>query len=82
MDLRFRDAQPTDEERAAVDALLGPPATAWDGGDRTAADLRFAARPPPARGAKPAVRDRHRHGGLGFNLGNRPPQGGRRICHF
>ncbi|MFE0148734.1 NAD(P)H-dependent oxidoreductase subunit E [Nonomuraea sp. NPDC059007] len=49
MDLRFRDAQPTDEERAAVDALLGPPATAWDGGDRTAADLRFAARAEPAR---------------------------------
>ncbi|MFI6294439.1 NAD(P)H-dependent oxidoreductase subunit E [Nonomuraea sp. NPDC050790] len=49
MDLRFRDAEPTPEERAAVDALLGPPATAWDGGDRTAADLRFAARAEPAR---------------------------------
>jgi NADH-quinone oxidoreductase subunit F len=49
MDLRFRDAEPTAEERAAVDALLGPPASAWDGGSRTAADLRFAARAEPAR---------------------------------
>ncbi|MFI6389739.1 NAD(P)H-dependent oxidoreductase subunit E [Nonomuraea sp. NPDC050547] len=49
MDLRFRDAEPTAEERAAVDALLGPPATAWDGGDRTAADLRSATRAEPAR---------------------------------
>ncbi|GGO64319.1 NAD(P)H-dependent oxidoreductase subunit E [Nonomuraea cavernae] len=49
MDLRFRDAEPTAEERAAVDALLGPPATAWDGGARTATDLRFAARAEPAR---------------------------------
>ncbi|MBF8191114.1 NAD(P)H-dependent oxidoreductase subunit E, partial [Nonomuraea sp. K274] len=44
MDLRFRGAEPSEEERAAVDALLGPPATAWDGGSRTAADLRSAAR--------------------------------------
>ncbi|MEU8248304.1 NAD(P)H-dependent oxidoreductase subunit E [Nonomuraea sp. NPDC048916] len=49
MDLRFRDAEPTDDERAAVDALLGPPATAWDGGVRTATGLRFAARSEPAR---------------------------------
>src|SRR5438876_4307779 len=27
-------ATPTDEERAAVDALLGSPASGWDGGDR------------------------------------------------
>ncbi|MFI9838072.1 NAD(P)H-dependent oxidoreductase subunit E [Nonomuraea sp. NPDC051941] len=44
MDLRFRGAEPSDEERAAVDALLGPPASAWDGGGRTEADLRVAAR--------------------------------------
>ncbi|GAA5083604.1 NADH-quinone oxidoreductase subunit F [Thermocatellispora tengchongensis] len=43
MDLRFRDAEPSDEERAAVDALLGPPATAWEGGLRTDEDLRVAA---------------------------------------
>src|SRR5260370_2726857 len=35
MDLRLPDASPTDEERAAVDALLGAPRSAWDGGDRS-----------------------------------------------
>ncbi|MDA0635095.1 NAD(P)H-dependent oxidoreductase subunit E [Nonomuraea sp. MCN248] len=49
MDLRFRDAEPTAEEREAVDALLGPPATAWEGGRRTETDLRVAARPESAR---------------------------------
>ncbi|MEV4108584.1 NAD(P)H-dependent oxidoreductase subunit E [Nonomuraea sp. NPDC049695] len=44
MDLRFRGAEPSEEERAAVDALLGPPATAWEGGSRTETDLRVAAR--------------------------------------
>jgi NADH-quinone oxidoreductase subunit F len=34
MDLRLRHATPTDDERAAVDALLGPPDSAWDGGPR------------------------------------------------
>jgi NADH-quinone oxidoreductase subunit F len=34
MDLRLHDLEPTDEEREAVDALLGPPASAWDGGER------------------------------------------------
>ncbi|GAA3140381.1 hypothetical protein GCM10020001_073740 [Nonomuraea salmonea] len=49
MDLRFRDAKPTDEERAAVDDLLGPPASAWTGGSRTEADLRMAVRAEEAR---------------------------------
>ncbi|MGR6922401.1 NAD(P)H-dependent oxidoreductase subunit E [[Actinomadura] parvosata] len=49
MDLRFRGAQPSDEERAAVDDLLGPPATAWEGGSRTDTDLRMAARAEAAR---------------------------------
>jgi NADH-quinone oxidoreductase subunit F len=49
MDLRFRDAKPTDEERAAVDDLLGPPPTAWTGGTRTETDLRVAVRPEDAR---------------------------------
>lgn len=31
MDLHFSDAQPTAEERRAVDALLGPPQSSWDG---------------------------------------------------
>ncbi len=34
MDLRLRHSVPTDDERAAVDALLGPPTSAWDGGAR------------------------------------------------
>jgi NADH-quinone oxidoreductase subunit F len=34
MDLRLRHAAPTEAERAAVDALLGTPRSAWDGGPR------------------------------------------------
>ncbi|MGH7677513.1 MAG: NAD(P)H-dependent oxidoreductase subunit E [Gemmatimonadaceae bacterium] len=34
MDLKLLDAQPTSEEREAVDALLGPPTSGWDGGVR------------------------------------------------
>ncbi|MCX5386628.1 NADH-ubiquinone oxidoreductase-F iron-sulfur binding region domain-containing protein [Streptomyces sp. NBC_00083] len=52
MDLHFGDTTPTDEERAAVDAVLGPPASAWEGAaGRTDAELRWA------RGGKEA-RDR------------------------
>ncbi|MFE3182107.1 NADH-ubiquinone oxidoreductase-F iron-sulfur binding region domain-containing protein [Streptomyces violascens] len=52
MDLHFKDSKPTDEERAAVDAVLGPPSSAWEGADdRTDAELRWA------RGGKEA-RDR------------------------
>ncbi|HSJ43294.1 MAG TPA: NAD(P)H-dependent oxidoreductase subunit E [Euzebyales bacterium] len=43
MDLRFSNAQPTDEERATVDGVLGPPDSSWLGGpDRTATDTRLA----------------------------------------
>ncbi|MEU8720357.1 NADH-ubiquinone oxidoreductase-F iron-sulfur binding region domain-containing protein [Streptomyces antimycoticus] len=43
MDLRFGAGKPTDEERAAVDALLGPPESAWEGADdRNDTDLRWA----------------------------------------
>jgi NADH-quinone oxidoreductase subunit F len=39
VDLRLGDAgSATGEERAAVASVLGPPATGWDGGQRTAAD--------------------------------------------
>jgi NADH-quinone oxidoreductase subunit F len=51
VDLHFGDSTPTDEERAAVDALLGPPSSSWEGGGRTDADLRWA------RGGR-AARDR------------------------
>jgi len=36
VDLHFRDAKPTDDERAAVDAVLGAPVSGWDGGQRVA----------------------------------------------
>ncbi|MFE9022495.1 NAD(P)H-dependent oxidoreductase subunit E [Streptomyces sp. NPDC007808] len=42
MDLHFGDSKPTDDERAAVDALLGPPESSWEGADRFDADLRWA----------------------------------------
>ena len=34
MDLHLLEAQPTAEEREAVDDLLGPPETGWEGGER------------------------------------------------
>ncbi|HTE05990.1 MAG TPA: NAD(P)H-dependent oxidoreductase subunit E, partial [Planctomycetota bacterium] len=34
MDIRLREAEPSDAERQAVDALLGAPSSAWDGGPR------------------------------------------------
>lgn len=34
MDLHIEGASPTDEERAAVDGLLGPPESGWVGGSR------------------------------------------------
>ncbi len=42
MDLHLMAAEATAEERRAVDAVLGPPETGWDGGVRTSADLRIA----------------------------------------
>ena len=35
MDVHLLDAEPTSEERAAVDAFLGPPVSSWVGADRT-----------------------------------------------
>ena len=43
MDLRLGAATPaTDEERAAVASVLGPPGSGWEGGERTAADGHVA----------------------------------------
>jgi NADH-quinone oxidoreductase subunit F len=42
VDLHFGDSKPTDDERAAVDSLLGPPESSWEGADRSDADLRWA----------------------------------------
>jgi NADH-quinone oxidoreductase subunit F len=49
MEIRFRGAASTDAERDAVDAVLGPPATSWDGGERADADTRTASRDRPTR---------------------------------
>ena len=50
MDIRLSGAEPADDERAAVDALLGAPASGWEGGERiAAADGRSA------RGGLPAA---------------------------
>ena len=54
MDLRLPDARPTSAERQAVDAVLGPPASGWEGGKRRAAlDGHFA------RGGHEARERRH-----------------------
>jgi NADH-quinone oxidoreductase subunit F len=42
VDLHFGDSEPTDDERAAVDRLLGPPGSFREGGERTDADLRWS----------------------------------------
>ncbi|OEJ61678.1 NADH dehydrogenase [Streptomyces agglomeratus] len=42
MDLRYTDAKPSDDERAAVDELLGPPESGWEGAGRSVTDLRWA----------------------------------------
>jgi NADH-quinone oxidoreductase subunit F len=38
MDLRLPDASPTDAERGAVDGVLGPAPSGWNGGRRSATD--------------------------------------------
>ena len=42
MDLHVRHAGPTDEERAAVDGLLGPPPSHWRGAERNSDDAHVA----------------------------------------
>ena len=42
MDLHLMSAAPTEEERAAVDELLGAPASGWDGGARDALTYRVS----------------------------------------
>jgi NADH-quinone oxidoreductase subunit F len=53
VDLRIdAAAQATEEERAAVASVLGPPETGWDGGQRTAADGHAAYGGHAARGQR------------------------------
>jgi NADH-quinone oxidoreductase subunit F len=42
-------AEPTAEERAAVDEVVGAPETAWEGAERTALDLRVSRAPEDRR---------------------------------
>ncbi|MEV7073957.1 NADH-ubiquinone oxidoreductase-F iron-sulfur binding region domain-containing protein [Streptomyces sp. NPDC093990] len=49
MDLHFGDGEPTDDERDAVDALLGPSESYGQGTERSAADPRCASRPVARR---------------------------------
>jgi NADH-quinone oxidoreductase subunit F len=53
VDLRLTTAEPTSEERDAVDALLGAPETSWEGGSRSEFDGRVA------RGGRAAREQRH-----------------------
>ncbi|MBA3318860.1 MAG: NAD(P)H-dependent oxidoreductase subunit E [Gemmatimonadales bacterium] len=52
MDLHLLDAEPTAEEREAVDAFLGPPSSGWDGGERQPRDAHTAAGGHAARGRR------------------------------
>ncbi|WP_406090209.1 NAD(P)H-dependent oxidoreductase subunit E [Streptomyces sp. NBC_01013] len=53
MDLKYPDAVATEAEREAVDGLLGPPPSGWEGGTaRSGEDLRWA------RGGASAAKDR------------------------
>src|SRR5258706_14595323 len=42
MDIRTSGGPPTEAETAAVDGVLGPPASLWEGGQRTPADDHLA----------------------------------------
>jgi NADH-quinone oxidoreductase subunit F len=55
MDLHIVGGEPTDEERAAVDGLLGPPPSGWQGGAR---DIGRDGRTAP--GGRAVTGDRHR----------------------
>ena len=54
MDLVLPDAAPTDDERAVVDAVLGPPSSGWTGGER---EIEFDGR--VARGGHDTRERRH-----------------------
>ena len=52
LDIRFLEDRPSDQERAAVDALLGPGESSWVGGGRTRLQLRTASTGHAARGRR------------------------------
>jgi NADH-quinone oxidoreductase subunit F len=52
LDLHLLDAEPTAEEREAIDAFLGQPLSGWDGGERQARDAHTSAGGHVARGRR------------------------------
>ncbi len=52
MDLHLLRAEPTSEERESIDALLGPPTSGWEGGDRQPRDAHTASGGRAARGRR------------------------------
>jgi NADH-quinone oxidoreductase subunit F len=52
VDLHLLDAEPTVEEREAVDAFLGAPVSGWEGGERQPRDAHTAAGGHAARGRR------------------------------
>jgi NADH-quinone oxidoreductase subunit F len=52
VDLHLLDAEPTVEERVAVDAFLGSPMSLWEGGERRPRDAHTAAGGHAARGRR------------------------------
>jgi NADH-quinone oxidoreductase subunit F len=73
MDIKPIAAAPTAEERDAIDVLLGPPMSGWEGGDRSARDahVAFGVRPGrqmllPALEALQARAGWISEGGLGY----------------
>lgn len=52
MDLLFRNEPPTAAESAAVESVLGPPGSGWEGGTRRDSDLRYAEGGHNARGRR------------------------------
>lgn len=50
MDLRFAELEPTAAERSAVDEVVGPPSSAWEGGGPWNGDRQFARTGHDARG--------------------------------
>ena len=55
MDLRFTDATPSSEERAAIDAHMGPPLDGWSGGERDGDTHRVARSGKASRDQRPLL---------------------------
>ena len=55
MDLRFTDATPSSQERAAIDAHMGPPLDGWSGGAREGDTHRVARSGKASRDQRPLL---------------------------